>query len=177
MSIGERIREIRNANKLTMEQFGARIGVTKGAISSIESGKSKPSEQTTLFICQEFGANREWLLTGNGEMLLPTEDRLIAEMAEIYHLDELDRAILKLYLRMDANGRAVLRHAAEEIVNAVVETPGLFSFLDLRSRVTPQEPTREQEADEVAAQVHDAILNGGEKASESGAPLVGSGTA
>lgn len=38
MNQGEKIREIRKYYKLTMEQFGEKIGVTKSTISNIENG-------------------------------------------------------------------------------------------------------------------------------------------
>lgn len=63
-----RIKQVRTDNQLTMEQFGNRIGITKSSVSLLESGKNSPSEQTLKLICQEFDVNKEWLLTGNGEM-------------------------------------------------------------------------------------------------------------
>lgn len=68
--MNERIKAIRKSFSidLSQEAFGNRIGLTKAAISKIESGVSNPSEQTILSICREFNVNEEWLRTGNGEM-------------------------------------------------------------------------------------------------------------
>jgi transcriptional regulator with XRE-family HTH domain len=46
MEINGRIRQIRKENKLTMEQFGKRISISKVSVSRIESGINNPSEQT-----------------------------------------------------------------------------------------------------------------------------------
>lgn len=69
MTIGERIKYLRkDLLDLTMDEFGGRVGITKSSISTMESGKSNPSDQTVRFICREFNVNEEWLLTGEGEV-------------------------------------------------------------------------------------------------------------
>ncbi|WP_243099024.1 helix-turn-helix domain-containing protein [Clostridium sp. AF22-10] len=68
--MNERVKAVRkheNVN-LSQEAFGNRIGLTKAAISKIEKGVSKMSEQTILSICREFNVNEEWLRTGSGDM-------------------------------------------------------------------------------------------------------------
>lgn len=67
MSVNERIRQIRKALSLTMEDFGSRLGVTKVSISMIESGKRNVTDQMFLAICREFNVNPEWLRDGIGE--------------------------------------------------------------------------------------------------------------
>lgn len=71
-TIGERIRYIRKElNKLTLEAFGQRIGISNAAVSALESGKNNPSEQTIRMICSEFRCNEVWLRTGVGEPMQP----------------------------------------------------------------------------------------------------------
>lgn len=67
----ERIKQIRKEAGLTLEKFGERIGITASSCSTIESGKSNPSKQTILMICQEFGVSEAWLRTGAGEAYAP----------------------------------------------------------------------------------------------------------
>ena len=47
MTQGERIRELRKTLKMTMEQFGEKIGVTKSTISNIENGNRNATEHET----------------------------------------------------------------------------------------------------------------------------------
>lgn len=68
MTLGERIREVRKSLKMTMDQFGERIGVQKSAISKIEKGERSLTNQMFLSICREFGVNEEWLRTGTGDI-------------------------------------------------------------------------------------------------------------
>lgn len=67
MTLGERIREVRKSLKMTMDQFGERIGVTKSTISNIENGNRNATEHMIKSICREFEVNEEWLRTGTGD--------------------------------------------------------------------------------------------------------------
>lgn len=67
--MNKRIKQVRKEiAKMTLEQFGAKIGISAAACSYIESGKSNPSDQTIRSICREFGIREEWLRTGEGEI-------------------------------------------------------------------------------------------------------------
>lgn len=67
MDINERVKHIRKSFGLTMEAFGTRLGVTKVAVSMIESGKRNVTDQMFLAICREFNVNPDWLRDGIGE--------------------------------------------------------------------------------------------------------------
>lgn len=67
MDINERVKHIRKSFGLTMEAFGKRLGVSKVAISRIESGDRNVTEQMLLSICREFNVNPDWLRDGIGE--------------------------------------------------------------------------------------------------------------
>lgn len=65
-----RIKEIRQALGLSMEMFGARLGVTKATVSRIENGVNKVTSQMIASICREYNVNRDWLETGRGSMFV-----------------------------------------------------------------------------------------------------------
>lgn len=67
MNINERVKMIRKEKKLTMEAFGKQLGVTKVAISRIESGDRNVTDQMFLAICNTFNVNPDWLRDGIGE--------------------------------------------------------------------------------------------------------------
>ena len=69
--MGERIKELRKALGMTLSDFGKKIGISNQAVSSMENGKSNPSEQTIRAIIREFDVNDVWLRTGVGEMKRP----------------------------------------------------------------------------------------------------------
>ena len=66
--LGNRIRQVRKLNNLSMDSFGEKVGISKVSVSRIEAGINNPSAQTVMLICKEFGLNEEWLKTGEGEM-------------------------------------------------------------------------------------------------------------
>lgn len=72
--MNERIRDLRKALNLTMEQFGTRIGVSKSTISNIENGNRDATEHMVKSICREFGADYMWLTSGEGEMFVESDD-------------------------------------------------------------------------------------------------------
>lgn len=80
--MNERIKELRKRLSLTLEKFGAQLGVTKVAISNIERGNRNVTDQMIKSICNinwngNF-VNEEWLRTGTGKMFveLPPEDEV-----------------------------------------------------------------------------------------------------
>lgn len=66
--MNERFKELRKFLKLSQEEFGKRIGITKASVSRLESGENNPSDQTVMLICNGFNVNETWLRTGEGEM-------------------------------------------------------------------------------------------------------------
>lgn len=66
--MNERIKELRTMLGLSTEKFGARVGVTRSAISRIENGVVNVTEQMQKSICREFNVSEEWLRHGTGEM-------------------------------------------------------------------------------------------------------------
>lgn len=83
MTQGERIRELRKTLKMTMEQFGEKIGVTKSTISNIENGNRNATEHMVKSICREFNVDYIWLTTGDGEMFVDTDDDFIERIDHI----------------------------------------------------------------------------------------------
>ena len=67
-TINERVKELRLALNMSGEKFGARIGVSRSAVSKIEKGIVNVTEQMQKSICREFNVSEEWLRNGTGEM-------------------------------------------------------------------------------------------------------------
>ncbi|MBN1778027.1 MAG: helix-turn-helix transcriptional regulator [Clostridiales bacterium] len=66
--MNSRIKKVRVSVGMTQAQFGKKLLISHASVSKLESGENAPSPQTQRLICQEFGVNPEWLLTGEGEM-------------------------------------------------------------------------------------------------------------
>lgn len=72
MDIGDRIKALRKELKLTQQEFADAINIQRGAVASWEVKRTVPNTPSLSLICREFGVNREWLETGEGEMYRPT---------------------------------------------------------------------------------------------------------
>ena len=80
--MNERIKEVRKARGLSQDEFGRRLGVTRGAVTNIELNKVEPKPLFVDLICREFDVNREWLRTGAGPMFV--EKSRDEELAELF---------------------------------------------------------------------------------------------
>ena len=68
MTENERILKLRKEFlSMTQDNFGAKIGLKKSALSQIESGKNAVTEQTRILICSTFNVREAWLRDGEGE--------------------------------------------------------------------------------------------------------------
>ena len=68
VELGERVKAIREHYGLPQPLFAKQINKTQGFVSNVETGRSGVSEETIKEICFLFGVNKEWLVSGAGEM-------------------------------------------------------------------------------------------------------------
>ena len=68
--MNERIKAVRLALGISQEEFGKRLGVTRGAITNIELNKVEPKPLFVDLICREFNVNVDWLKNGAEPMFL-----------------------------------------------------------------------------------------------------------
>lgn len=120
------IKILRKKLKLSQEEFGSKLGVGKSAISYLESGRSKLTEQMTILICKEFNVNEEWLRTGEGEtfqeltdqqkvmkyagMLLKDTDSIIADAIKNF---------IVTYEQLDDSSKKVLNQVALKYIESM----------------------------------------------------------
>lgn len=87
--MNERIKELRKALGLTLDKFGAALGVQKSAVSKWERGENSVPEQMFKSICREFNVSEDWLRTGEGEMYVPrTRNQEIVAFANQVMVEE-----------------------------------------------------------------------------------------
>ena len=71
MSVGSRIKELRNSLDLTQQKFADRLGIQRGIIGKYEVDVSAPSDAVISLICREFNVREAWLRDGTGERIAP----------------------------------------------------------------------------------------------------------
>lgn len=95
--MNERIKEIRKDAGLTLEKFGAKIGISAPSCSQLESGKTSPSAQTFAAICRVFRVNEDWLRNGTGEKY--RKKPRAEELGEIFADLEVDDTVKARFIR------------------------------------------------------------------------------
>lgn len=144
--MNSRIKQLRTALKLTLEEFGDRIGVTRAAVSKWENGDRGIADSMVVSICREFNVNEQWLRTGEGRMLSNEREAVLDRLAEKYDLNADDRDVLAAYLRLTPEQRDGIKAY-------------MTNLLEIKSGHAVQ-PRRVEVSDDVAAavvNVHDEV--------------------
>jgi len=116
--INDRISELRKYLKMNQEDFGGRIGLTKTAISYIESSKRGVTESNIKLICTTYNVNEDWLRNGKGEMFVETRNSFLSGIVSQYNLDEFDQVILESYFTLPPDKRAVIKEYIQTVTRA-----------------------------------------------------------
>jgi transcriptional regulator with XRE-family HTH domain len=116
--MNERLKELRKMLNISQEELGTRLGVTRAAISRLESGERNITEQMILSIIREFNVTEKWFRSGEGEMFiqLPPEDEYVRAAAEISKDDDekIIQQIIIEYWKLNPDAK---KHVKEYILN------------------------------------------------------------
>jgi transcriptional regulator with XRE-family HTH domain len=88
-TISERIKAVRKALGISQRDFCAGIYLSHSFYSKIETGARNPNERIYELICNKYKVNKNWLITGKGDMFSETPpDMELVQLTEI--IKELD---------------------------------------------------------------------------------------
>lgn len=113
--IGERIRMARKALGLTQTAFGRQIGLKQNSVARIEAGRPT-SHQTIAAIVNTYQVSEQWLMTGEGEMLLMGDP--IDMLGQQYNLTPGIVAMIKRLVQMPRSTQELLIRELDGIVEA-----------------------------------------------------------
>lgn len=117
MTIGERIKSLRDALSITQEAFAGKLGTARNTIANYEVGRRVPMESTIKSICREFNVNYDWLKDGDGEMFENLPESIVEELAHEFKLDDLDQRIILGYLRLNESDRAAIKRYIQDLID------------------------------------------------------------
>lgn len=141
MTQGERVKEVRKKNNLTLEKFGERLGVTKQTISRIENDINNLTEQMAISICREYNVDKTWLVTGEGS------DRVERPRSEQLH-DFVDK------IQVDDN---TFKKRLVSLLSEMSESE--WELLEKMVLRLKEESDAQQEADEFADMAREQFLS------------------
>lgn len=108
--IGKRIRLLRKSLKLNQTDFGKPLGLKQAIIGQYETGVRNITDRNIDMLCKTYNINKDWLLTGEGEIENKNSNTLIHEISQTQNLTELDIQFLKKYLKLSNKNRELLAH-------------------------------------------------------------------
>ncbi|PHG62522.1 helix-turn-helix domain-containing protein [Bacillus toyonensis] len=82
MHMKDRLKQIRIDNKMSQEQFGREVDLTKGTVSKFESGKAFPSRETIEKIIKRFQVPADYIY-GSIEKDFPIQNDKLEKFQEI----------------------------------------------------------------------------------------------
>ena len=122
----ERLKEIRDYFHMTQAEFAKKLGIGQSTLAMMEVSKRDISDRHIKTICAICNVNEEWLRTGTGTMLIEDDETIISEVAAQYHLGDLDKAIMKIFLELSPEKREAFKEFAFTLVDTVLNDDVLY---------------------------------------------------
>ena len=89
ITVSERIKAVRKALGISQRDFCGGIYLSHSFYAKIETGTRNPNERVYELICNKYKVNKDWLMTGIGDMFAePPPDVELLQLTEI--IKELD---------------------------------------------------------------------------------------
>lgn len=168
MEVYERIRALRKSMKMSMDAFGARLGVSRDVINNIEHNRlARPDQKISLIklMCKEFSVNEEWILNGEGEMFVEQDrndeinqfiNKALQDKPESFKL----RLISALSRLKDDDWEVLERFAADLVGKADGSTaPASVSFFEMPDEEAHAELSRQMRDEKERAEKSQASQN------------------
>ena len=100
--VRQRIKQVRLALDISQRDFAKQIYISHTLLGEIELGNRNINDRTIQLISTEFNVNKDWLLTGKGEMFsAPPVDAQLEKLVDIFK--QLDKG-LRAYLLDQSRG-------------------------------------------------------------------------
>lgn len=113
-----RIKELREKEGLTQEEFGKKIGSARNTIANYETGNRNPSNAVITSICREFNINEEWLRYGKEPMYKLIEDKLSKYLGQIAKgNDDFIQDLIEVYMELDQTSKDALKMLTNQLVD------------------------------------------------------------
>ncbi|WP_461810870.1 helix-turn-helix domain-containing protein [Faecalimonas sp.] len=127
-SINERFKTLRKSFKMSQEEWGKILGITRVGVSEIEAGRRNVTDKHIRLLCVEpiqgKYINENWLRNEEDEMFvtMPEEDEMAAYVEDLLADDgenefyAIIKGIMKTYNELSPKSQEVLRDASAKLV-------------------------------------------------------------
>ena len=110
MSVGSRIRELRESKKISRSEFADKLGVTIGAISNYENEVSSPKEPILFKIMEVLGCDANYLFQDSIDIPCMKDNFSVAE-----------HNLIKKYRELDAHGKDMVTTVLQKEYDHIIE--------------------------------------------------------
>lgn len=125
MLLHERLKLFRKEKKLTQDEFGKKLNLTKFAISNYENGRNNIPDRVISDICREWNINKNWLLYGEGDMSnnSPSLDieMLTSGINANSNIYKLIKSIVQSYQKLTPENQIIVNNFIDSILNSSEE--------------------------------------------------------
>lgn len=119
MSINARIKYIRENANLSQSSFAKTLGLAQATLSNMEQEGAIVKEQNIRLICKTYMINYIWLKEGVGEIYVKVSQVINKAAIQKYKLDELDKAMIEQYVKLEIEERNILKSYLKNIFKAI----------------------------------------------------------
>lgn len=131
MEIYERVRILRKEYlKLSQTEFAEKLGVTRTVIKNIELNVlAKPEQKLSLIklMCKEFNVSEDWLLNGEGEMFVTSDEFDLNKYMDSIGSSPLEKELIRTYFDLDKEVRKeIMEHFKCRLISAIQKDPTLL---------------------------------------------------
>lgn len=114
-TVGDRVKEIREAKKWTQDQLATRSGVSKGFLSDIENNKRNPSAEYVLKIANALGASIDYLLRGDEPPSSVPKEPILIPQALASAAEQLNLSYAETVELLEAHRSVIARRSNKAI--------------------------------------------------------------
>jgi transcriptional regulator with XRE-family HTH domain len=83
--MSRRLLELRHTLCLTQKDFGEKIHISRGYVTSLEKCRQPLNDRIIKLIVDTYGVNAEWIKTGRGEMFLDPQNARLLDIIAIFN--------------------------------------------------------------------------------------------
>lgn len=100
-TVGERIKEAREALKVSPAEFAREIGIKQPTLWDLENGETKnPAAETLQRMHERYGINRDYIMRGRGPKILESIERKLENETLLSMLEEMEHSDREALLAM-----------------------------------------------------------------------------
>jgi transcriptional regulator with XRE-family HTH domain len=114
-TVGDRVKEIREAKKWTQDQLATKSGVSKGFLSDIENNKRNPSSEYVLKIANALGASIDYLLRGDEPLPVSRREPIVIPQTLASAAEQLSLSYADTVELLEAHRSVIARRSNKTI--------------------------------------------------------------